>query len=47
MRRNGQLLFHAALPGTAADHDAWLARKARVADRFGMSSLHVGERARQ
>jgi uncharacterized protein (UPF0303 family) len=47
IRRNGQLLFHAALPGTAPDNDAWLARKARVVDRFGRSSLHVGERARQ
>jgi uncharacterized protein (UPF0303 family) len=46
VRRNGQLLFHAALPGTAPDNDAWLARKARVVDRFGMSSFRVGERAR-
>ncbi len=47
IRRNGQQLFHAALPGTAPDNDAWLLRKARVVDRFGHSSLHVGERARQ
>ena len=47
IRRNGQQLFHAALPGTAPDNDAWLQRKARVVDRFGHSSLHVGERARQ
>jgi len=47
VRRNGQRLFHAALPGTAPDNDAWLDRKARVVDRFGRSSLHVGERARQ
>ena len=47
VRRNGQQLFHAALPGTAPDNDAWLQRKARVVDRFGHSSLHVGERARQ
>jgi uncharacterized protein (UPF0303 family) len=46
IRRNGQRLFHAALPGTAADNDAWLARKARVVDRFGHSSLLIGERAR-
>lgn len=45
--RHGQQLFHAALPGTAADNDAWIARKTRVVDRFGRSSLHVGERARQ
>jgi uncharacterized protein (UPF0303 family) len=47
VRRNGQLLFHAALAGTAPDNDAWLARKARVVDRFGMSSFRVGERARR
>jgi uncharacterized protein (UPF0303 family) len=47
IRRNGQQLFHAALPGTAPDNDAWLQRKARVVDRFGHSSLLVGERARQ
>jgi uncharacterized protein (UPF0303 family) len=47
IRRNGQQLFHAALPGTAPDNDAWLMRKSRVVDRFGMSSFRVGERARQ
>ena len=47
LRRNGQQLFHAALPGTAPDNDAWIARKTRVVDRFGRSSLNVGERARQ
>ncbi len=47
IRRNGQQLFHAALAGTAPDNDAWQLRKARVVDRFGRSSLHVGERARQ
>ena len=47
IRRNGQQLFHAALPGTAPDNDAWLRRKTRVVDRFGLASLHVGERARQ
>ena len=28
IRRNGQQLFHAAMPGTAPDNDAWLLRKA-------------------
>jgi uncharacterized protein (UPF0303 family) len=46
IRRNGQLLFHAALPRTAADNDAWLLRKARVVDRYGKASFHVGEQAR-
>ena len=47
IRRNGQQLFHAALPGSAPDNDAWIVRKTRVVDRFGMASFHVGERARQ
>jgi uncharacterized protein (UPF0303 family) len=45
--RNGQQLFHAALPGTAVDNDAWLVRKSRVVTRFGHSSLYVGELCRQ
>src|SRR4051812_39962066 len=47
IRRNGQVLFHAALSGTAPDNDAWLLRKARVVDRYGLASYHVGEQARQ
>jgi uncharacterized protein (UPF0303 family) len=47
IRRNGHQLFHAALPGTAPDNDRWIERKTRVVDRFGRSSLLVGERARQ
>jgi uncharacterized protein (UPF0303 family) len=47
IRRNGHQLFHAALPGTAPDNDAWIERKVRVVTRFGRSSLHVGEAARQ
>ncbi|NEK56430.1 heme-degrading domain-containing protein [Geodermatophilus sabuli] len=39
--RHGQRLFHAALPGTAPDNDSWMARKTRVVDRFGHSSLYV------
>lgn len=42
VRRNGQRLFHAALPGTSADNDAWIERKSRVVDRYGHSSLYVG-----
>jgi uncharacterized protein (UPF0303 family) len=45
--RNGQQLFHAALPGTSADNDAWIRRKAAVVDRFGHSSLYVGQRSRE
>nr|WP_218886141.1 heme-degrading domain-containing protein [Kineococcus aurantiacus] len=42
IRRNGQRLFHAALPGSAADHDAWAQRKMDVVDRFNRSSYFVG-----
>jgi uncharacterized protein (UPF0303 family) len=40
--RNGQMLFHYALPGTSADNDAWIERKKRVVDRYGHSSFYVG-----
>jgi uncharacterized protein (UPF0303 family) len=46
IRRNGQRLFHAALPGSSADNDGWLARKSAVVDRYGRSSLRVGEQFR-
>lgn len=35
-------VFHAALPGSSADNDGWLDRKARVARRYGRSSYGVG-----
>jgi uncharacterized protein (UPF0303 family) len=38
-----QRVFHTALPGSSADNDDWLARKTRVALRYGRSSLAVGE----
>jgi uncharacterized protein (UPF0303 family) len=44
--RNGQQLFHAALPGTSADNDEWAKRKGRVVQRFGHSSLYMGGRCR-
>jgi uncharacterized protein (UPF0303 family) len=43
--RNGHRLFHAALPGSSPDNDAWIERKARVVDRFGHSSLYMGRLA--
>jgi uncharacterized protein (UPF0303 family) len=46
VRRNGQRLFHAALPGTSADNDDWIDRKARVVDRYGRSSYYVGTQFR-
>lgn len=42
IRRNGRRLFHAALPGSAADNDAWIDRKCAVVDRFEHSSYYVG-----
>ena len=44
IRRGGQQLFHAALPGSTADNDAWIERKVRVVERFGASSYLVGRR---
>ncbi len=44
--RGDHQLFHAALPGSAPDNDAWLRRKARVVRRFHHSSLHVGQLCR-
>ncbi|MGO4600636.1 heme-degrading domain-containing protein [Terrabacter sp. 2YAF2] len=46
IRRNGQRLFHAALPGATADNDGWLERKSAVVDRYGHSSLYIGEEFR-
>jgi uncharacterized protein (UPF0303 family) len=46
VRRGTQRLFHAALPGTSADNDAWIERKSRVVDRYGHSSFLVGTRFR-
>lgn len=44
VRRAGHQLFHAALPGTTPDNDAWIERKVRVVERFGASSYLVGRR---
>ena len=46
VRHGDQLAFHAALPGTAPDNDAWIERKVRVVRRFGRSSLRVGTELR-
>jgi uncharacterized protein (UPF0303 family) len=42
IRRNGQRLFHTALPGSAVDNDSWIDRKSAVVDRFGHSSYYIG-----
>ena len=44
IRRNGQQLFHCALPGTTADNDAWIERKVRTVNRYGHASYLVGLR---
>jgi uncharacterized protein (UPF0303 family) len=44
--RNGQQLFHCALPGTSADNDAWIRRKNNVVNRYGHSSFYVGTQFR-
>lgn len=46
IRRAGQQLFHAALPGSTPDNDAWIDRKRRVVERYGASSYLVGARLR-
>ncbi|MER7698484.1 MULTISPECIES: heme-degrading domain-containing protein [unclassified Streptomyces] len=46
IRRGAQQLFHAALPGSSADNDAWIDRKRKVVERYGESSYLVGARFR-
>ncbi|AEJ18287.1 heme-degrading domain-containing protein [Gracilinema caldarium] len=42
IRRPGQTLFHAALPGATPDNDEWIRRKSNVVFRFGKASFAVG-----
>ena len=44
--RGEQKMFHAALPGSTANNDRWIERKARVVREYAESSLLVGARAR-
>ncbi|WP_234046340.1 heme-degrading domain-containing protein [Streptomyces adelaidensis] len=46
IRRGPQQLFHAALPGSTPDNDAWIDRKRRVVERYAGSSYLVGARFR-
>ncbi|MFF4490872.1 heme-degrading domain-containing protein [Streptomyces sp. NPDC001544] len=46
IHRAGQQLFHAALPGSTPDNDAWIERKRRVVERYGSASYLVGARFR-
>ncbi|WP_375389089.1 heme-degrading domain-containing protein [uncultured Amnibacterium sp.] len=43
IRRGRQQVFHAGLPGSSSDNDHWIRRKVRVVERFGTSSLAVGQ----
>ncbi len=45
--RNHHRLFSAALTGATPDNASWIARKSRVVNRFGHSSLYVGQAARE
>ena len=42
IRRPGQILFHAVLPGATPDNDEWIRRKSNVVFRFGKASFAVG-----
>lgn len=42
VRRFGQPLFYAALPGTTADNPEWVRRKSNVVARFHRSSYALG-----
>jgi uncharacterized protein (UPF0303 family) len=44
IRRHGHQLFHAALPNTTPENDAWIERKVNVVNRFGEASYLVGRR---
>jgi len=45
--RNQHRLFHVALTGATPDNASWIERKTRVVNRFGHSSLHVGQAFRE
>ena len=47
IRSPHRCLFHAALPGSAADNDAWARRKSNTALLMGQPSLLVGTRLRE
>jgi uncharacterized protein (UPF0303 family) len=40
VRRCGRTVFRAAVRGTSADNDDWVARKVRVVERYGHSTLY-------
>jgi uncharacterized protein (UPF0303 family) len=40
IRARGQVLFRAALPGSSLANDGWVARKTRLVEEFGHSTLY-------
>ena len=40
IRDRAQVLFRAALPGSSVDNDGWVARKTRVVEELGHSTLY-------
>lgn len=47
VRHTGRTVFQAALPGSVADSDEWVIRKARTVERFGISTLAQFVRAQE
>lgn len=45
--RNRHRLFHAVRPGATPDNEVWIERKIRVVERFGHSSLYMGQLCRE
>jgi uncharacterized protein (UPF0303 family) len=41
--RGEHQVFHASRPGTSVDNDEWVKRKIRLVNRFGHSSLYIGQ----
>ena len=40
VRMKDWIVFHASLPGSTPDNDSWIARKARVVNATGRSTIH-------
>jgi uncharacterized protein (UPF0303 family) len=40
IRRDGRAVYRAALTGSTPDQDGWIARKARVVERFGHATMY-------
>lgn len=47
IRHTGRTVFQAAMPGSVADSDDWVVRKARTVERFGLATLAQFVRAEE